>query len=133
VELVLDEERHILNGRTQGSRVQVYDLGRDGRSGPRKVAEEANIGERGLGGDGSPRGRLARKALVSISTVTTAESQRVHLVATTVDGRRIYLTTIAAGRLGAEGSQQVREGWGESGRLVVDGLRHRRWFHLRSI
>lgn len=109
VELALDEERHILYGRTQASRVQVFDLGRDGRSAPNKVAEDATIGERGLGGDGGARGRLgAKRAIVSIATVTTAESQRIQLVATAIDGRRIYLSTVPAARVGAEASQQVR-------------------------
>eukprot|EP01018_Ginkgo_biloba_P001309 Gb_24664 [translate_table: standard] len=100
VELVIDNERHILYARTQESKIQVFDLGKNGDGPLKKVAEERNLsdqrdGRYGSGRSTGPRAasRMSKTSIVSIATVSTMESKWLHLVAVASDGRRMYLST----------------------------------------
>jgi nuclear pore complex protein Nup155 len=94
VEVVVDEERNILYTRTQGSKLQMFDLGKNGDGAPKKVAEESHLCEQKdfLGGS-YVAARASKTNLVSIAPISTVESKWLHVVATTSDGRRIYLST----------------------------------------
>lgn len=100
VELVIDNERYILYARTQESKIQVFDLGKNGNGPLKKVAEERNLSDQrdGRYGGGRSTGgraasRMSKTSIVSIATVSTMESKWLHLVAVASDGRRMYLTT----------------------------------------
>jgi nuclear pore complex protein Nup155 len=97
VEVVVDEERHILYTRTQESKLQMFDLGKSGEGAPKKVAEESRVGEqrdsRGRGGGNRAAARATKANIVSIAPISGVESKWLHLVAVTSDGRRIYLST----------------------------------------
>ncbi|KAH9297702.1 hypothetical protein KI387_029384 [Taxus chinensis] len=103
VELVIDNERHILYARTQESKIQVFDLGKEGDGPPKKVAEEKNLsdyrdGRYGGGRSGGSRAasRLSKTSIVSLATVSMVESKWIHLVAVASDGRRMYLSTASS-------------------------------------
>lgn len=112
VEMVIDDERNILYSRTHESKIQVFDLGKSGDNALKKVAEERNLGDQRDGrlGSGRTSGRRAssrvhKSPIVSISTVSSAESKFLHLVAVTSDGRRMYLSTSSSvGSRGLNGS-----------------------------
>lgn len=97
VEVVVDEERNILYTRTQESKLQMFDLGKNGDGAPKKVAEESRVGEqrdsRGRSGGSRPAARGTKGNIVSIAPISSVESKWLHLVAITSDGRRIYLST----------------------------------------
>lgn len=97
IEVVVDEERNILYTRTQESKLQLFDLGKNGEGAPKKVAEESRVGEQ-RDSQGRARGsrivaRTTKANIVSIAPISSVESKWLHLVATTSDGRRIYLST----------------------------------------
>lgn len=112
VEIVIDNERNILYTRTHESKIQVFDLGRNGESALKRVAEERNIGEQRDARYGSGRTSARRSAsrahktsIVSIATLSSIESKFLHLVVTTSDGQRMYLSTSpSAGSRGLNGS-----------------------------
>jgi len=97
VEVVVDEERNILYTRTQESKLQMFDLGKNGDGAPKKVAEESRVGEqrdaRGRAGGNRAVARATKANIVCIAPISSAESKWLHLVAITSDGRRIYLST----------------------------------------
>ncbi|KAK9925018.1 hypothetical protein M0R45_033359 [Rubus argutus] len=88
VEMVFDNERHILYARTQAMKIQVYDA--DG--GFKKVAEENNLIK-------INRTTTTKSSIVCIAPLSTMESKSLHLVAVLSDGSRIYFTT-SPGNLG---------------------------------
>ena len=104
VDMVVDNERHIIYARTEGMKLQVFDLGVDGDGPLKKIAEEKNLidpreqqyGGRRLTG---PRavGRTVKPSIVCIAPLTTVESKWLHVVAVLSDGRRLYLTTSSTG------------------------------------
>ncbi|KAI5054884.1 hypothetical protein GOP47_0030029 [Adiantum capillus-veneris] len=112
VEMVVDNERNILYTRTHESKIQVFDLGKNGEGSLKKVAEERNIGDQRDGRFGTGRtsgrrssSRVHKSPIVSISTLSSAESKSLHLVAVTSDGRRMYLSTSSSvGSRGLSGS-----------------------------
>lgn len=97
VEVVVDEERNILYTRTQESKLQMFDLGKNGDGAPKKLAEESRVGEqrdaRGRIGGNRAAARATKANIVSIAPISSVESKWLHLVAITSDGRRIYLST----------------------------------------
>jgi nuclear pore complex protein Nup155 len=97
IEITIDEERNILYTRTQESKIQVFDLGKNGDGAPNKVAEEGCIGEqrdsRSRNGGSRVVSRATKTTLVSIAPLSTVQSKWLHLVAVASDGRRIYLST----------------------------------------
>ncbi|KAK4765177.1 hypothetical protein SAY86_026267 [Trapa natans] len=101
VEMVFDNERHILYARTEDMKLQVFSLGSNGVGPLTKVAEERNlINQRELQ-YGARQSSAATRApiksvkptIVCISPLSTLESKCLHLVAVLSDGRRMYLST----------------------------------------
>lgn len=101
VDMAVDNERHILYARTEGMKLQVFDLGADGDGPLKKIAEERNLidpreqARRSTG----PRavGRNVKPSIVCIAPLTTVESKWLHMVAVLSDGRRLYLSTSSTG------------------------------------
>ncbi|GFZ15839.1 nucleoporin 155 [Actinidia rufa] len=114
VEMVVDNERHILYARTEDIKIQVFVLGPYGDGPLKKVAEERNLisqrdahyeGRQSTGSRAPPRSTKA--SIVSISPLSTLESKWLHLVAVLSDGRRLYLSTAPS-----SGSSGAVEGLG---------------------
>ncbi|XP_010271356.1 PREDICTED: nuclear pore complex protein NUP155 [Nelumbo nucifera] len=104
VEMVMDNERHILYARTEEMKLQVFDLGENGDGPLKKVAEEKNLinqrdaqhgGRQSAGSRASSRG--AKPSIICISPLSMVESKWLHLVAVLSDGRRMYLSTSPSG------------------------------------
>ncbi|XP_039127898.1 LOW QUALITY PROTEIN: nuclear pore complex protein NUP155 [Dioscorea cayenensis subsp. rotundata] len=100
VDMVIDNERHILYARTEDMKLQAFDLGVDGDGPFKKIAEEKNLidpRETQYGGRRSAASRaLARAAkpsIVYIAPLSTMESKWLHVVTVLSDGRRLYLST----------------------------------------
>lgn len=108
IEMVYDNERHILYSRTEEMKLQVFILGQNADGPLKKVAEEKNLinlRDAHYGGRQSagPRAanRMTKSSIVCISPLSTLESKSLHLVAVLSDGRRMYLTTSpSSGNLG---------------------------------
>lgn len=96
VDICVDDKRHIMYTRSQGSVLQVFDLGNDGKAAPSKVAESSEFlhdAARALGGrDVFGRGGGDRKgaAVVYMAPIPPSQSHRLHLLTVTADGRRVY-------------------------------------------
>ncbi|XP_043693925.1 nuclear pore complex protein NUP155-like isoform X2 [Telopea speciosissima] len=103
VEMVVDNERHILYARTEETKLQVFDLGEDGTGPLKKVAEERKLidqrdilyGGRQSAGFGATN-RAAKPSIVCIAPLSTVESKSLHLVAVLSDGRRMYLSIVSS-------------------------------------
>ncbi|KAJ0492375.1 putative nucleoporin, nucleoporin, nucleoporin, subdomain 1 [Helianthus annuus] len=116
VEMVVDNERHILYARTEEMRIQVYSLGFNGDGPLKKVTEEKNIinqsdlnsGSRQAAGS-RPSTRSTKTSIVSISSLSTVESKWLHLVAVLSDGRRMYLSTTKSSGNSGTLSNNVRK------------------------
>lgn len=116
VEMVVDNERHILYARTEEMKLQVFDLGANGDGPLKRIAEERNLvdqrdGQYGLRSAGSrPVSRPAKPSIVCVAPLSTMESKWLHLVAVLSDGRRMYLsTTSSSGNNGSVGSLTGRQ------------------------
>ncbi|XP_074264142.1 nuclear pore complex protein NUP155 [Silene latifolia] len=95
IEMVFDNERHILYARTEAMKIQVFELGQNGGV-LKKVAEEKNfISQKDSYaiGSGVRAGGSSKPSVVCISPVSSLESKWLQLVAVLSDGRRIYFTT----------------------------------------
>ncbi|KAL5699380.1 hypothetical protein ACHQM5_030294 [Ranunculus cassubicifolius] len=110
VQMIVDNERHILYARTEDMKLQVFDLGAKGDGPLKKVAEERNLTtQRDLqyGGRQSAGSRAATRvskpSIVCIAPVSTIESKWLHLVAVLSDGRRMYLSTASSSGSGTLG------------------------------
>lgn len=115
VDMVVDDERHIIYARTEGMKLQVFDLGVDGNGSLKKIAEERNLvdpREPQYGGRRStvPRaaGRTVKPSIVSLAPLSSIESKWLHVVAVLSDGRRLYLSTSSTG--GNNGSLGLSDG-----------------------
>ncbi|XP_064992328.1 nuclear pore complex protein NUP155-like isoform X1 [Musa acuminata AAA Group] len=104
LDMVVDNERHIIYARTEAMKVQVFDLGENGDGLLTKISEEKNLidpreaqygGRRSVGSRAVARG--AKPTIVCIAPLSTIESKRLHLVAVLSDGRRLYLSTSSGG------------------------------------
>ncbi|KAK6921602.1 Nucleoporin, Nup133/Nup155-like, C-terminal [Dillenia turbinata] len=104
VEMVVDNERHILYARTDDMKIQVFSLGPNGNGPLKKVTEGRNLvsqrdvhyGGRPSAGSRGPT-RTPKPSIVCISPLSTLESKWLHLVAVLSDGRRMYLSTAPSG------------------------------------
>lgn len=100
IEMVIDNERHILYARTEDMKLLVFVLGSSGDGPLKKIAEERNLvnqrdahyGTRQTSGLRMSN-RSAKPSIVSIAPLSTLESKCLHLVAVLSDGRRMYLST----------------------------------------
>ncbi|KAK1277616.1 hypothetical protein QJS04_geneDACA018797 [Acorus gramineus] len=113
VDMVVDNERHILYARTEEMKLRVYDLGIDGDGPLKRIAEEQNFldpkdtqygGRRSLGSRAS--NQVVKPSVVLIAPLSIMESKWLHLVIVLSDGRRLYLSTSspAGGNSGSVGS-----------------------------
>lgn len=96
VDLVVDEHRNILYARSQGSMIQVYDLGEEGKDGPTRVAEISDFlseASRASGGRevfGRGAGDKQGASVAFMAPILPHQSRRLQLMTVTVDGRRVY-------------------------------------------
>lgn len=96
VDLVVDEYRNILYARSQGSMIQVYDLGGEGKDAPARVAEVSDFlseaskasGGREVFGRGS--GDKQGASVTFMAPILPHQSRRLQLMTVTADGRRVY-------------------------------------------
>lgn len=99
VDMVIDNERHVIYARTEGMKLQVYDLGVGGSGPLKKIAEERNFidpRDSQYGGRRAGSRAIARStkpSIVSIAPLSTLESKCLHMVAVLSDGRRLYIST----------------------------------------
>nr|CAD1822424.1 unnamed protein product [Ananas comosus var. bracteatus] len=105
VDMVVDDERHIIYARTEGNKLQVYDLGVNGSGPLTKIAEEKNLTdprETQYGGrrPAGPRSatRVSKPSIIHIAPLSLIESRRLNVTAVLSDGRRMYLSTSPGGR-----------------------------------
>ncbi|XP_077230476.1 nuclear pore complex protein NUP155-like isoform X2 [Tasmannia lanceolata] len=103
VDMVVDNERHILYTRTEEMKLQVFDLGINGDGPLKRIAEERNLidhRDAQFGGRRSVGPRVehpAKPSIVSMAPLSTVESKWLHLVAVLSDGKRMYLSTSPSG------------------------------------
>ncbi|XP_072146653.1 nuclear pore complex protein NUP155 [Setaria viridis] len=99
VDMVIDDERNTIYARTEGMKLQLFDLGANGDGPLTKVTEEKNIvdpRDAPYGGRRSNAQRSARSpkpSIVCISPLSSMESKWLHAVAVLSDGKRLFLTT----------------------------------------
>ncbi|XP_072972220.1 nuclear pore complex protein NUP155 [Typha angustifolia] len=104
VDMVVDDERHIIYARTEGMKLLAFDLGANGDGPLTKIAEEKNLvdpREAQYGSRWSAGSRAATRAekpsIVCIAPLSPVESKWLHVVAVLSDGRRLYLSTSSSG------------------------------------
>ncbi|KAJ3674127.1 hypothetical protein LUZ60_006119 [Juncus effusus] len=94
IQMVTDNERHILFARTESSKLQVYDLGQNGEGQLRKITESKTLIDPRDSSNPNRTTRTGTKpSICCIAPVSKTESKRVDLVAVLSDGKRLYLTT----------------------------------------
>lgn len=99
VDMVVDEERNTIYARTEGMKLQLFDLGANGDGPLTKITEEKNIvdpREASYGGRRPNASRAARSpkpSIVCITPLSAMESKWLHAVAVLSDGKRLFLTT----------------------------------------
>ncbi|XP_066397154.1 nuclear pore complex protein NUP155-like isoform X2 [Miscanthus floridulus] len=97
VDMVMDEERNTIYARTEGMKLQLFDLGANGDGPLTKIAEEKNIvdpRDAPYGGRNARRAaRSPKPSIVCISPLSAMESKWLHAVAVLSDGKRLFLTT----------------------------------------
>lgn len=141
--LAVDNDRHILYALLQNSGIQVFDLGANGMEGAKKVAEVHDFV--GAASKAAPINQVFRaqekKAVHvrSIAPISPSESTKLHLLAVTSDGRRVYFSVYPSQQLAAVGPvdptkvrphtlvaviarQALPQGGGVAGRLTVAEL-----------
>ncbi|KAJ9533501.1 hypothetical protein QJQ45_026553, partial [Haematococcus lacustris] len=98
-QLVLDSERHILYCHTQAGVLQAFDLGPSGQDAVKKVAEVPDFYQAAAAATGgrdcfrNAAGEKKAAAVKHLAPISCAESSKLHLLAVTADGRRVYFTT----------------------------------------
>ncbi|KAJ4820016.1 Nuclear pore complex protein Nup155 [Rhynchospora pubera] len=90
IQMVIDNERHILYARTEGTKLQVYDLGENGDGQLRKIAEEKNFIDPREANQRVRRAAGPRPSIACIAPLSLTESKRLNLVAVLSDGKRLY-------------------------------------------
>ncbi|TVU47868.1 hypothetical protein EJB05_07484, partial [Eragrostis curvula] len=99
VDMVVDEERNTIYARTEGMKLQLFDLGASGDGPLTKITEEKNIVDPRDAPYGSRRPTAARAArspkpsIVCIAPLSAMESKWLHAVAVLSDGKRLFLST----------------------------------------
>lgn len=115
VDMVSDNERHILYARTRDMKLQVFDLGENGDGPPKRIAEEKNLidphdAQFGLRRATTSRfvSRTARPSIVCFAPLSILESKYLHLVAVLSDGKRLYISTVSSGKRTAQRPQCLK-------------------------
>ncbi|KAG2553687.1 hypothetical protein PVAP13_9KG541500 [Panicum virgatum] len=99
INMVIDDERNTIYARTEGMKLQLFDLGANGDGPLTKVTEEKNIVDPRDAPYGGRRPNARRSAqspkpsIVCISPLSAMESKWLHAVAVLSDGKRLFLTT----------------------------------------
>ncbi|KAL6867408.1 hypothetical protein ACP4OV_015432 [Aristida adscensionis] len=99
VDMVIDEERNTIYARTEGMKLQLFDLGASGDGPLTKITEEKNIVDPRDAPYGSRRPNARRAAqspkpsIVCIAPLSAMESKWLHAVAVLSDGKRLFLST----------------------------------------
>lgn len=99
VDMVIDEERNTIYTRTEGMKLQLFDLGASGDGPLRKITEEKNLvdpRDAPYGGRRPNASRAARSpkpSIVCISPLSAMESKWLHAVAVLSDGKRLFIST----------------------------------------
>lgn len=99
VDMVIDNERHVIYARTEAMKLQVFDLGVGGSGPLKKIAEERNLIDprdsqyRGRRPGSRAIAQAAKPSIVSIAPLSTLESKWLHMIAVLSDGRRLYIST----------------------------------------
>ncbi|CAN6295949.1 unnamed protein product [Urochloa humidicola] len=99
VNMVIDDERNTIYARTEGMKLQLFDLGANGDGPLTKVTEEKNIVDPRDAPYGGRRPnahrstRSPKPSIVCISPLSAMESKWLHAVAVLSDGKRLFLTT----------------------------------------
>uniref|UniRef100_A0A0E0HPH2 Uncharacterized protein n=1 Tax=Oryza nivara TaxID=4536 RepID=A0A0E0HPH2_ORYNI len=99
VDMVIDEERNTIYARTEGMKMQLFDLGATGDGPLRKITEEKNLVDPRDAPYGSRRPNAQRAArspkpsIVCIAPLSAMESKWLHAVAVLSDGKRLFLST----------------------------------------
>lgn len=102
LQILVDDERHILYTRSQSSMLSVFDLGADGKQNPSKVADTSDFAvdaSRALGGRevfGRGTGDKKGARAVYMSVIPKSVSRRIQLLTVTADGRRVYWSTCSS-------------------------------------
>eukprot|EP00798_Chlamydomonas_sp_ICE-L_P007357 gene7357-480_t len=84
--VVVDDERHILYSLSQSSAIQVFDLGAKGNEPAKKVADVTDF-------YAAASAAIKNGREVFRNSAAMSESQKLHLLAVTADGRRVYFST----------------------------------------
>ncbi|KAM3314791.1 hypothetical protein ACQJBY_033527 [Aegilops geniculata] len=99
VDMVIDEERNTIYARTEGMKLQLFDLGASGDGPLKKITEEKNLvdpRDAPYGGRRPNASRAARSpkpSIVCISPLSAMESKWLHAVAVLSDGKRLFIST----------------------------------------
>ncbi|CAN6285129.1 unnamed protein product [Urochloa humidicola] len=99
INMVIDDERNTIYARTEGMKLQLFDLGANGDGPLTKVTEEKNIVDPRDAPYGGRRPnahrstRSPKPSIVCISPLSAMESKWLHAVAVLSDGKRLFLTT----------------------------------------
>ncbi|XP_022087297.1 nuclear pore complex protein Nup155-like [Acanthaster planci] len=93
-EISIDDSRHILYTRSEKGTIQVYDMGSDGCSMRRVTALSHYSMMKHAMYYARTIDRSNFKHIVHIAAIPSTESSRLHLVAVTQTGVRLYFTTI---------------------------------------
>uniref|UniRef100_A0A0D9VRE4 UDP-3-O-acyl-N-acetylglucosamine deacetylase n=1 Tax=Leersia perrieri TaxID=77586 RepID=A0A0D9VRE4_9ORYZ len=99
VDMVIDEERNTIYARTEGMKLQLFDLGASGDGPLKKITEERNLVDPRDAPYGSRRPNAQRAArspkpsIVCIAPLSAMESKWLHAVAVLSDGKRLFLST----------------------------------------
>ncbi|XP_038977739.1 nuclear pore complex protein NUP155-like isoform X1 [Phoenix dactylifera] len=115
VDMVVDNERHILYSRTEDMKLQVFDLGANGDGPVKRIAEEKNLidpqetqyGSRRSAGSRANT-QAAKPSIVCVAPLSIMESRWLHTVAVLSDGTRLYLTT-SGGNGGLTGQNSAHQ------------------------
>ncbi|XP_038049552.1 nuclear pore complex protein Nup155-like isoform X2 [Patiria miniata] len=94
VEISIDDSRHVLYTRSEKGTIQVYDMGADGCSMRRVTAVSHYSMMKHAMYYARTIDRSNFKQIVHIAAIPCTESSRLHLVAVTQTGVRLYFTTI---------------------------------------
>ncbi|KAL5218790.1 hypothetical protein ABZP36_019474 [Zizania latifolia] len=99
VDMVIDEERNTIYARTEGMKLQLFDLGASGDGPLKKITEEKNLvdpRDKPYGGRRPNAQRAARSpkpSIVYFAPLSAMESKLIHAVAVLSDGKRLFIST----------------------------------------
>ncbi|KAL5210921.1 hypothetical protein ABZP36_006544 [Zizania latifolia] len=99
VDMVIDEERNTIYARTEGMKLQLFDLGAGGDGPLKKITEEKNLVDPrdvpygGRRPNAQRASRSTKPSIVCVAPLSAMESKWLHAVAVLSDGKRLFLST----------------------------------------